>query len=224
MPRTLGDSFIHISRIHQIVPVDYPIFTATMGTPSELSMQIGRHVAGLIEDGSTMQMGIGAIPDGVLYYLKDKKDLGIHTEMFSDGVIELYEKGVVTGEKKTIHRGKMVAGLPHRVEEALRLRRQQPGRRDAPDRVRQRPVRHPAERQDGRHQLGDRGRPDGPGLRRLDRPAPLLGCRRAARLHPRRGAVARRQADHRAAVERAGEGRGTLLPHRLDAEARAPAS
>ncbi|MBK9089779.1 MAG: acetyl-CoA hydrolase/transferase family protein [Holophagales bacterium] len=111
MPRTLGDSFIHISRIHKIVPVDYPIFTATMGTPSELSMQIGKHVASLIEDGSTMQMGIGSIPDGVLYYLKDKKDLGIHTEMFSDGVIELYEKGVVTGEKKTIDKGKMVAGF-----------------------------------------------------------------------------------------------------------------
>ena len=111
MPRTLGDSFIHISRIHRIVPVDYPIFETKMGTPSELSMQIGRHVAGLIEDGSTMQMGIGAIPDGVLYYLKDKKDLGIHTEMFSDGVVDLYEKGVVTGEKKTIHRGKMVAGF-----------------------------------------------------------------------------------------------------------------
>ena len=111
MPRTLGDAFIHISRIHKIVPVDYPIFTATMGTPSELSMQIGRHVAGLIEDGSTMQMGIGAIPDGVLYYLKDKKDLGIHTEMFSDGVVDLYEKGVVTGERKTIDRGKIVAGF-----------------------------------------------------------------------------------------------------------------
>lgn len=111
MPRTLGDAFIHISRIHKIVPVDYPIFETKMGTPSELSMRIGKHVAGLIEDGSTMQMGIGAIPDGVLYYLKDKKDLGIHTEMFSDGVVELYEKGVVTGEKKTIHRGKMVAGF-----------------------------------------------------------------------------------------------------------------
>ena len=111
MPRTLGDAFIHISRIHKIVPVDYPIFTATMGTPSDLSMQIGRHVASLIEDGSTMQMGIGAIPDGVLYYLRDKKDLGIHTEMFSDGVVDLYEKGVVTGEKKTIDRGKIVAGF-----------------------------------------------------------------------------------------------------------------
>lgn len=111
MPRTLGDAFIHISRIHRIVPVDYPIFETKMGTPSELSMRIGKHVADLIEDGSTMQMGIGAIPDGVLYYLKDKKDLGIHTEMFSDGVVDLYEKGVVTGEKKSIHRGKMVAGF-----------------------------------------------------------------------------------------------------------------
>jgi acetyl-CoA hydrolase len=111
MPRTLGDAFIHISRIHRIVPVDYPIIETKMGTPSELSMRIGKHVADLIEDGSTMQMGIGAIPDGVLYYLKDKKDLGIHTEMFSDGVVDLYEKGVVTGEKKTIHRGKIVAGF-----------------------------------------------------------------------------------------------------------------
>ncbi len=140
-----------------------------MGRPSELSMRIGQHVAGLIEDGSTMQMGIGAIPDGVLYYLKDKKDLGIHTEMFSDGVIDLYEQGVITGEKKTIHRGKMIAGFLIGSQEALRLRRQQPGRRAPPDRVRQRPVRHPAERQDGRDQLGDRGRPDGAGLRRLDR-------------------------------------------------------
>ncbi len=111
MPRTLGDSFIHISRIHYIVPVDYPLIEAPMGKPTELSKQIGRHVADLIEDGSTMQMGIGAIPDGVLYFLRDKKDLGIHTELFSDGAVELYEKGVITGEKKSIHRGKMIAGF-----------------------------------------------------------------------------------------------------------------
>jgi 4-hydroxybutyrate CoA-transferase len=111
MPRTLGDSFIHISRIHCIVPVDYPLIEASMGQPTELSKQIGKHVADLIEDGSTMQMGIGAIPDGVLYFLRDKKDLGIHTELFSDGVVELYERGVVTGEKKSIHRGKMIAGF-----------------------------------------------------------------------------------------------------------------
>jgi Acetyl-CoA hydrolase len=219
MPRTLGDAFIHISRIHRIVPVDYPIFQTTMGTPSELSMRIGKHVAGLIEDGSTMQMGIGAIPDGVLYYLKDKKDLGIHTEMFSDGVVELYEKGVVTGEKKNIDRGRS-SRASSSARSALRLRRQQPGRRDAPDGVRQRPVRHPPERPDGRDQLRDRGRPDGPGLRRLDRPAALLRSRRAARLHPRRGPLARRQADHRPPLERHGEGQAGLHADRADAQAR----
>ncbi len=111
MPRTLGDSFIHISRITHAVPVDYPIPERTMGTPNELSMAVGKHVAALIEDGSTLQMGIGAIPDGVLYYLKDKRDLGIHSELFSDGVIDLYEQGIITNEKKTLHRGKMVAGF-----------------------------------------------------------------------------------------------------------------
>ncbi len=111
MPRTLGDSFIHVSRLSHAVPVDYPIPEVSMGAPTELSKAIGRHVAGLIEDGSTLQMGIGAIPDGVLYFLKDKRDLGIHTEMFSDGVIDLYEAGIINNEKKTLHRGKMIAGF-----------------------------------------------------------------------------------------------------------------
>ncbi len=111
MPRTLGDSFIHISRITHAVPVDYEIPEHAMGEPSELSMKIGRHVADLIEDGSTLQMGIGAIPDGVLHYLKEKKNLGIHTELFSDGVIDLYERGIINGEKKSLHKGKMVAGF-----------------------------------------------------------------------------------------------------------------
>jgi 4-hydroxybutyrate CoA-transferase len=111
MPRTLGDSFIHVSKIHCAVPVDYPLAELKMGEPTPLSKQIGYHVASLIEDGSTLQMGIGAIPDGVLAYLHDKKDLGIHTELFSDGVIELYEAGVINNEKKTLHRGKMTAGF-----------------------------------------------------------------------------------------------------------------
>jgi acetyl-CoA hydrolase len=111
MPRTLGDSFIHISKITHLVPVDYPIMELPMGQPTELTKQIGKHVAGLIEDGSTLQMGIGAIPDGVLYYLRDKRHLGIHTELFSDGVIDLVEAGVITNERKTLHPGKMVAGF-----------------------------------------------------------------------------------------------------------------
>ena len=111
MPRTLGDSFIHVSKIDHIVPVNYPLPEVAMGEPTELSKQIGQHVAGLIENGSTLQLGIGAIPNGVLHYLRDKRDLGIHSELFSDGVVDLYEAGVITNEKKTLHPGKMIAGF-----------------------------------------------------------------------------------------------------------------
>ena len=111
MPRTLGDAFIHVSKLNYIVPVDYTLPELRMGEPTELSRQIGRNIADLIEDGSTMQMGIGAIPDGVLVHLQGKRDLGIHTELFSDGVVGLYEAGVITNEKKTLHPGKMIAGF-----------------------------------------------------------------------------------------------------------------
>jgi 4-hydroxybutyrate CoA-transferase len=111
MPRTLGDSFIHISKIDLAVPVNYPLAELPMGKTNELSMKIGRAIAELIEDGSTMQLGIGAIPDGVLHYLDDKQDLGIHSELFSDGVMELIKKGVITNDKKTLHPGKIVAGF-----------------------------------------------------------------------------------------------------------------
>jgi 4-hydroxybutyrate CoA-transferase len=111
MPRTLGDSFIHFSKIDYAVPVNYPLAELPMGETNDLSMQIGRHVADLIEDGSTMQMGIGAIPDAVLHYLSDKRDLGVHTELFSDGVMKLIQEGVITNEKKTLHAGKIVAGF-----------------------------------------------------------------------------------------------------------------
>jgi len=111
MPRTLGDTFMHISKIDYIIPVDYPLQEMALGKANEISMQIGKHVASLIEDGSTLQMGIGAIPDAVLNYLDDKRDLGIHTELFSDGVMELVKKGIITNEKKKIHRGKISAGF-----------------------------------------------------------------------------------------------------------------
>jgi len=111
MPRTLGDAFIHISKIDHVLPVDYKLPEMPMGQPTELSIQIGKFVADLIEDGSTMQMGIGAIPDGVLQHLGGKKDLGIHSELFSDGVVSLYEAGIITNERKTLHRGKIIAGF-----------------------------------------------------------------------------------------------------------------
>ena len=113
MPRTLGDSFIHISRIKHIVPVNYPIPELHMAEDgqSDIIQQIAGHIAELIPDGATMQLGIGAIPDAVLKYLYDKKDLGIHTELFSDGVIDLVNAGVLTNSRKSLHPGKIVAGF-----------------------------------------------------------------------------------------------------------------
>ncbi|MBT5060637.1 MAG: GNAT family N-acetyltransferase [Gemmatimonadetes bacterium] len=111
MPRALGDCFVHVRDIDVLVPTDRPILEARQGEPDELSQKIARHIANLIEDGSTLQMGIGTIPDAVLHYLSDSKDLGIHTEMFSDGIIPLVEKGVITNSAKTLHRGKIVASF-----------------------------------------------------------------------------------------------------------------
>jgi acetyl-CoA hydrolase len=111
MPRTLGDSFIHISKIDHIVDVDYPLPEIRFGEPSPLQDKIARHVADLIEDGSTLQMGIGGIPNAVLGYLSDRHDLGVHSEMFSDGVIDLVERGVINNEAKSLHPGKIIAGF-----------------------------------------------------------------------------------------------------------------
>jgi len=113
MPRVLGDSFIHVSDIDYIVPVDYPLPELPMGEgkPSETVEKIAGYIADLIPDEATMQMGIGAVPDAVLKHLYDKKNLGIHTELFSDGVIDLVEAGVITNSKKTIHPGKIIAGF-----------------------------------------------------------------------------------------------------------------
>jgi len=113
MPRTLGDSFIHVSRLDYIVPVDYNLPDLPMGAgeASEEVKNIAKYCADLIPDGATMQMGIGAIPDAVLKYLFDKQDLGVHTELFSDGVIDLVEAGVLTGRRKSLHPSKIIAGF-----------------------------------------------------------------------------------------------------------------
>ena len=113
MPRTLGDSFLHVSRLNYIVPVNYPIAELPMGggEPSEIVEKIAGYIAELIPNAATMQLGIGAIPDAVLKFLFDKKDLGIHTELFSDGVIDLVNAGVLTNAQKTLHPGKIVAGF-----------------------------------------------------------------------------------------------------------------
>jgi len=109
MPRTLGDSFVHVSRFDSIVESDRPLLELQPPVSDEIMERIGRHVADLIEDGATIQTGIGGIPDAVLASLTDKHDLGMHTEMFSDGIMKLVEAGVLNGRKKTLHPGKIVA-------------------------------------------------------------------------------------------------------------------
>ena len=117
MPRSLGDSFIHINKINYIVEKNEPIKELPQIDPNtgkeflEIYDKIGTNIAELIDDGSTLQMGIGAIPDAVMNYLAEKKNLGIHTEMFSDGIIDLVEQGIINGEQKTLHPGKIIAGF-----------------------------------------------------------------------------------------------------------------
>ncbi len=111
MPRTHGDGLIHIDRIHYAVEHNQPLPEHDLGTPTYEEDQIGAHIASMIEDGSTLQMGIGSIPNAVLSKLNQHKDLGIHTEMFSDGIIPLVESGVINNAQKKLHPGKIISGF-----------------------------------------------------------------------------------------------------------------
>lgn len=111
MPRTMGDSFLHVSEIDCFAEASIPLPELGGGKITEVEEAIGKNCASLIEDGSTLQLGIGSIPDAVLKFLGDKKDLGIHSEMFSDGVVDLYQRGVVTGACKSMSPGKMTVAF-----------------------------------------------------------------------------------------------------------------
>jgi len=111
MPRTLGDTFLHISKLSAIVETSHPLPELQCPPFSPLQRRIAENVASLVPNGATLQIGIGGIPDAVLSCLRDRRDLGIHSEMCSDGVIPLIEAGIITGERKTLHRGKVVAGF-----------------------------------------------------------------------------------------------------------------
>ena len=111
MPRSLGDGLIHESRISAAVLTDTPIIELPDAVLSDNELAIGRHISELVEDGATLQMGIGGIPNAALRFLGNHKDLGIHTEMFSDGVLPLVEKGVINGRLKRNHPGKIVSSF-----------------------------------------------------------------------------------------------------------------
>jgi len=109
MPRTMGDSFLHISQFDYIVEHDAPLIELPPPKITDIEKAIGEHCAGLVHDGDCLQLGIGAIPDAITLFLKDKKNLGIHSEMFSDSVVQLVEEGVINNSCKNFHSGKMLA-------------------------------------------------------------------------------------------------------------------
>ena len=111
MPRTLGESFIHVDDIDLAVEIDVPPYEHPVGAIGDVERRIGEYVADLVPDGATLQLGIGAIPAATALALRDKRDLGIHTEMFTDQVVDLVEAGVVTGARKERNRGKIVTAF-----------------------------------------------------------------------------------------------------------------
>jgi 4-hydroxybutyrate CoA-transferase len=112
MPRMHGDTLVHVSRLDYIVPVDYPLAELAMSSANDpVTCAIAGYIAERIPDGATLQTGIGEIPNAVLDFLKDKKDLAVHSELISDGVIDLVESGVITGARKTLHPGKIICGF-----------------------------------------------------------------------------------------------------------------
>lgn len=111
MPWTLGDTQIHISEVDHVVEHHVPLFELPSAPPSEWEQAIGGYIADLIADGSTIQLGIGGIPNAITAFLMERRDLGIHTEMFTSGMVDLYEAGVITGRKKTLWKGKMVGAF-----------------------------------------------------------------------------------------------------------------
>jgi 4-hydroxybutyrate CoA-transferase len=111
MPRTLGDSFVHVSDIDLAVEVDVPPYEHAVGEIGDVERRIGEYIAELVPDGATLQLGIGAIPAATALALRDKRDLGIHTEMLTDSVVDLVEAGVITGARKERNRGKIVTAF-----------------------------------------------------------------------------------------------------------------
>ncbi|ALJ06788.1 4-hydroxybutyrate CoA-transferase [Pseudalgibacter alginicilyticus] len=111
MPRTFGDAIVHLKHFDACVEVDEELHEMKFVAPSEEEQAIGKNIAGIIEDGATLQMGIGGIPNAVLTYLNNHKNLGVHTEMFSEGIVDLVEKGIVNGSQKKVNPYKIVSGF-----------------------------------------------------------------------------------------------------------------
>ena len=141
MPRTLGESFIHVSDIDLAVEVDVPPYEQPIGDIGDVERRIGEYVAELVPDEATLQLGIGAIPAATALFLRDKRDLGIHTEMFTDAVVDLVEAGAVTGARKERNRGKIVTAFVMGTQRLYDFVARQPDGRDAFGRLHERHAR-----------------------------------------------------------------------------------
>ena len=204
VPRAWGQAIIPMDMIDIFVEDNTPLLPAEFHAPNEIEEAIGRNCAELIEDGACLQMGIGAIPNAVLEQLEGHKDLGIHTEMFADGVLKLVEKGVINGDRKGIDKGKMVStfvmGSPKCYEfldDNPMVAMMDVGYTNNPFNIAQNPS---AEPEDHSHQLRPPGRSDRTGMRRLARHEILLGGRRPGGFHIRSVTIPGRESYHRHAV------------------------
>ena len=186
MPRTYGDSFIHVNDIDAFVESSRPLCALKKPEVTDLQVAIARNVASLIEDGAVLQTGIGGIPDAVLPLLMDRKDLGVHSELVSDGVIPLIEAGVHHGRAQELQAAQDHPGICTRHQTPVRVRRQQSHLRIPSHRLYQRSRTDRPQRQHGGDQLGAADRLDRTGLLRLDRQPVLQRHRRAGGFSARR--------------------------------------
>ena len=113
MPRTHGKSLVHLDRFDALVKVDAPVAEYVHPEIGEVAERVARYIASIIDDGSTLQIGLGRVPNKALRYLKDRRDLGIHSDVITDAVVDLVEAGVVTGRRKSRKRDRNVCGSPH---------------------------------------------------------------------------------------------------------------
>ena len=217
MPRTHGNNVVPFSRINAFIATDRPLHEhkAEPRDPDRGAHRRDRRRR-WSRTARPCRWASAASPTPCWPACGDKHDLGVHTEMFSDRVIDLVESGAVTNRSRRCGQGRIVTSFINGTRRALRLRRRQPAGRVLPLRLDERHLDHPPEPEGGRDQLGHPDRPDRAGLRRLDRPPDLLGHRRPDGLHPRGGAVAGRQAHHRAARRRPAAGKVSRIVTQLE--------
>jgi len=208
MPRVLGNSFIRVDDVDALVEADEPLAELAPSESTTVERRIAEQIVELLPEGATLQLGIGGIPQALISMIRERHDLGIHSEMISDGVMEAYEAGVLSGRRKTRHRGKIVATFALGTRPFIRLAPREQRRRGPSLRPYQRSLSGLPERPPDRDQLGHLRRSHGTGERRLDRIPYLLGRGRTGRLHPGRQPLA-------------GGGRSSRCPRRL-ARARSP--